>query len=359
MSTLLVWREQIQIFYAKYSGFITKGLQFVFGMLVFGMINSNIGFMKSASTMVCTLGLSFICAFLPLIIMVMAATALVLLHLYKLSMGVAIVSALFFVLMYIFYFRFSSKKSWIVLLTTIAFSFKIPLVVPVGIGLLGGPACLIPAVCGTFSYYMLHLVKTTSSSYKSGGTEGLVEVIVTYTKQVLANKEMLVMIAAIVLCVLVVYGIRTRSVDHAWKIATATGAIIALGVCIAGNTVLNLHMSYGTLMISAVLAVLCGLLLEALFLSVDYNRTETMEFEDDEYHYYVKAVPKLAVTAPEKNVKHITEHQEKSDSNENQKRKRPVKKSSKAGQERISEDLTETILLTQSLNRELGIDEQE
>ncbi|MFQ9120350.1 MAG: hypothetical protein ACLR4N_07255 [Mediterraneibacter faecis] len=43
---------------------------------------------------------------------------------------------------------------------------------------------------------------------------------------------------------------------------------------------------------------------------MDYSRTENVQFEDDEYYYYVKAVPKVGVQMPEKQVKHITEHQE-------------------------------------------------
>lgn len=33
--------------------------------------------------------------------------------------------------------------------------------------------------------------------------------------------------------------------------------------------------------------------------SVDYARSERLQFEDDEYYYYVKAIPKVAVTTPE------------------------------------------------------------
>ena len=44
--------------------------------------------------------------------------------------------------------------------------------------------------------------------------------------------------------------------------------------------------------------------------SVDYARSERLQFEDDEYYYYVKAIPKVAVTTPEKTVKKINERQE-------------------------------------------------
>ena len=159
MSTLLVWREQMQRFYAKYSIFIRIGFQFCMGFLVFYQINSNIGFMKKASSTACTAGLAAICAFLPVIVMVIAATALVLLHFYTLSLPVAIVAALLFLLMYIFYFRFSSGKAWLVLLTACSFAMDVPFVLPIAAGLLGSPACIVPAACGTLSYYLIHLVK--------------------------------------------------------------------------------------------------------------------------------------------------------------------------------------------------------
>ena len=60
MSTVLVWREQFQKLYAKYSFYIIRILQFALGIAVFGMINSNIGFLKIASTSICTIGLAHI-----------------------------------------------------------------------------------------------------------------------------------------------------------------------------------------------------------------------------------------------------------------------------------------------------------
>ena len=38
---------------------------------------------------------------------------------------------------------------------------------------------------------------------------------------------------------------------------------------------------------------------------MDYSRTEYVQFEDDEYYYYVKAVPKNTVAVPQKRVKTI------------------------------------------------------
>ena len=37
----------------------------------------------------------------------------------------------------------------------------------------------------------------------------------------------------------------------------------------------------------------------------DYSRTERLEYEDDEYFYYVKAVPKASVATSERSIKKI------------------------------------------------------
>ena len=40
--------------------------------------------------------------------------------------------------------------------------------------------------------------------------------------------------------------------------------------------------------------------------NLDYSRVENVSFEDDEYYYYVTAVPKIRLTEEEKHIKRIT-----------------------------------------------------
>ena len=63
-------------------------------------------------------------------------------------------------------------------------------------------------------------------------------------------------------------------------------------------------------MFGSILSTGIGFLIEFLCFNLDYSRTEKVQFEDDEYYYYVKAIPKVAVTTPEKTVKKINERQE-------------------------------------------------
>ncbi len=239
MSTLLIWREKLQKIYARYSIYILKGMQFLMGLILFAMINSNIGFMKMASSVFCTIGLAVVCTFFPMIVMLMAATLLVLAHFYALSLPIMLIAAVVFVIMYIFYFRFTPKKAWIVLLSTMAFGLKLPFIVPVVFGLLGTPVWIVPAACGIMAYYMADFVKGSAAALKSVDAEGLAGSLISSAKQILGGKEMWLMIVAVVIGILVVNLVRTRAINHAWKIASAAGAVVCVVVALVGNIMLK------------------------------------------------------------------------------------------------------------------------
>lgn len=334
MSTLLIWREKLQKIYAVYSVYILKGLQFVMGLILFLLINSNIGFMKTASSFFFTIGFAVICTFLPVTVMVMAATVLVIVHFYTLSLPIAVIAAVIFAIMYIFYFRFTPNKAWLILLSAMAFALKVPFVIPVIFGLLGTPVWIVPAACGIFAYYMADFVKSSAAALKSTDAEGMAANLTGLAKQIIGGTEMWLMMIAVVIGILTVNLIRARAVNHAWKIASAAGVVVCVIASGAGSIVLKCDLSYGSIVISAVLGAALGVVLEFLFFCVDYSQTENIQFEDDEYYYYVKAIPKVGVSAPEKRVKHITDETVNPAQN------------------------TDDILLTRSLSKELGLEEE-
>ena len=63
-----------------------------------------------------------------------------------------------------------------------------------------------------------------------------------------------------------------------------------------------------TLIIYTVISVVVGLVLEFFVFGGDYTRTERLEYEDDEYYYYVKAVPKALVATSERSIKNRRNH---------------------------------------------------
>ena len=73
------------------------------------------------------------------------------------------------------------------------------------------------------------------------------------------------------------------------------------------------------LILGSLFSVGVAVVLQFFLFSVDYSRTEYVQFEDDEYYYYVKAVPKLSIAVSEKRVKKISSQRKQSTA-----RKRPA-----------------------------------
>ena len=123
----------------------------------------------------------------------------------------------------------------------------------------------------------------------------------------LGNKAMLVIAGAFAVTVIVVWLIHRMSVEHAWTIAMVAGAMVNLVILLVGDLKFDIHLSLGSAIFGSLLAILVAKGIEFFRFCVDYGRTEWVQFEDDDYYYYVKAVPKMSVAAPTKTVKKINQ----------------------------------------------------
>ena len=286
MNDLIVWRDKLQELYAMKSIYIDKAVQFVLALVTFLMINQNIGLMKAVATPVVAVALAVICTFLPPVVTAYVAAGLVIVHLFKLSIGVAAAAALIFVVMFIFYCRFTPKKALLLLVTPVAFMLHVPYVVPVACALVLGPISAVPVGFGTIIYYMIECVRTSATAITSA--DGITRQISLFVKTVFQDKTLWITVIAFIISIFVVYTV----------------------VIVIGDIVFDIHTSYNMLIVGNIAAVVIGFIMEFFLFSVDYSRTERLQFEDDEYYYYVKAIPKISVTAPEKTVKHINERKE-------------------------------------------------
>lgn len=344
MDRLIEVRETILRLYARYSKVVDKGIQFVLALTTFMFIGNNIGFMKIASNLAVTLALAVVCTFLPMTVTVVAAVLLTVLQFYTLSAGVAIVAVVLFLIMFILYFRFTPDKAVILLVTPIAFTLRIPMLIPIVYGLIGNPLCIVPIAFGTIAYYMVTYVKAYETTIKGAGSSEMFTQLTAFAQQLFHNKEMWIVIIAMMLCLFVVYSVRRQSVDNAWKIGIISGGFVYVIVQVAGNIVMRANASYVALTVGMIVSILLAFVLEFFVFAVDYSRTETLQFEDDEYFYYVKAVPKVNVAAPEKTVKRINERQS-------------TAKMDDWRQENVLKSQADEMLLTKALQEELEIQE--
>lgn len=308
MTGLLEIKEKLKNLYGRYDIFFRPLFKFILAMCVFSLINGNIGYMKRINTVSVMLVFSLVCAILPVNAMVLVASVVVLAHLYALSLEVAVVGLALFLLIGLLYFRFAPKDGIYALLTPLCLHFNIGPVMPMTAGLLGKPYSVISVISGTFVWFFLDGVKKNETVLGSIGDEAVMTSKFTAAlNQLMGNKEMYLVIVTFLFVTLAVYLIRRLCIDYAWLAAIIIGSLVNFIVLFAGYVLLGISGKVMGLVIGSLLSLVVALVLEFLFFNLDYSRTERVQFEDDEYYYYVKAVPKMYVARKEKQVKKITE----------------------------------------------------
>jgi hypothetical protein len=95
------------------------------------------------------------------------------------------------------------------------------------------------------------------------------------------------------------------SIDYSWTIAMVAGAMTDIVILLIGDLLYDINISVAGALFGSVLALIVAKVIEFFRFCVDYSRTEKVQFEDDEYYYYVKAVPKMTVAVSTRTVKRI------------------------------------------------------
>lgn len=305
MMGLLVFKERLKAFYGKNSAFIIPVLKFTVAFTSVFLINRNVGFMPKVSGPLVPLFTGLLATCLPYGTIAFITGALLLAQLYAASLEVAVITGIFLIIVILLYYGFQPGDSILLLAAPILFFFKIPFALPLLVGLAGGLVSVIPMSCGIFVYYVIMYVKQ-NSSYLAGSEQAeMTQVFAQVVKSLIGNQTMLVMIAAGCLGVLVVHVVKNLSINYSWGVAIAAGSIIQLIVIFIGDFKFGVSVSVPGLIIGILLSALVAGVYHFFVFAVDYSRTEYVQFEDDDYYYYVKAVPKIAVTRPDVKVQKI------------------------------------------------------
>ncbi|MDE6972607.1 MAG: hypothetical protein K2P07_03375 [Lachnospiraceae bacterium] len=312
MTTLLVAKQYIKNFINKYEVYLKPLMKLTLALASLMMINSKIGYMHRLDNLSIVLIIALMCSFMPMNFIAFVAAGFIILHFYALSLECAAVTLVLFLVMFLLYFRFSPKDTLVVVLLPICFVLKIPYVIPLAMGLLGTPASVVSTGCGVMVNYLVNYMSDNATAISAMGEEEITTKLRYIIDGLMDNREMLLTIAAFAITIIVVYIIRRLSVDHAWTIAMIGGAIVNVVVLLVGDLMFDTNVSIVGIFVGTIISLLIVKVLEFFVFHLDYNRVEKVQFEDDEYYYYVKAVPKITMAAPSKTVKRINTPRRKS-----------------------------------------------
>jgi hypothetical protein len=307
MMPLLVFRERVKNFYQRYDVYITPFLKFIFAFIAFQTINHEIGYDKRIESLPVVLVLSLLSAFTPSAIMVLLAALVATLHIYSVSPILSIIIIMILFILYLLFARFTPKQGYVLLAIPVLYFLKVPYIIPILLGLVSTPIAIIPTACGVVIYFVLEVMKTAVSMQINTSVEDILSLYTYVIDNLIGNKQMIMTIIIFAVILIVTNFVRKMKFDYAFEISIASGVLTGILGFLISYLILDksdqiISMIFGTIVSGVIVYVI-----HFFKLTLDYSGVEYAQFEDDVYYYYVKAVPKITVTTPQMNVKHINE----------------------------------------------------
>jgi hypothetical protein len=305
MTKLLVWRDKIRLIYRDYEALLRPLWKFFLSMTILIFMNQTLGYDKQLKNILLVVVVSLVAAFVPSPVFVLLMAVFSLLHVYAAASLLAVLVLAVFLVLFLLLERYTPSYSYIVVLMPFAMFFHMPLLPALLIGLIAEPVGIIASSCGVIVYFLFKSLRSTELLSGEVTLDNMMNIYQSVMDTFLHDKEMLLYLVALALVVLVVYFIRRMAIAQAFPAAILSGAVVFLMILLIGELVLKIDGAPGFLLAGSVLSTVLAVLIQFLLLPLDYSRTETVQFEDDDYYYYVKAVPKMQVAAPNNKVKRI------------------------------------------------------
>ena len=306
MVTILELRASLLRFLQKFQIIVEPLVKFIVAFAVFRCINNAIGHEAHLMSLPAEPLLALLGTFTPPVILVLLGAVVSLVHVYVASPLLAILVALLMVILYCFIARFSGKYGYVVLAVPILFLLKIPYVVPLVLGLIATPMAIIPTACGVIVYRMFTVISSAAELESSTVIEDILALYIDVIDQLVADKQMIMTIAVFSVVIIVMYLVRKLSIEYVFAISIAVGAIFCILGFLLADMVFGTEMDITSMVFGTVGSMLIALVFQFFRLALDYTAVERVQFEDDDYYYYVKAVPKMNLAVPERSVKKIS-----------------------------------------------------
>ena len=315
MNRLLQIREVVKAFYEKYSRFIVPVGRFLLSLILYLTIFYHTGYNVRFTKPIFAVGLALITAFLPMTGVPVIMCLLVLAEFLSLSLEVTVVTMLLLTLMLLLYFVFRPGKSFLMALAVLFCLWKIPLAL-LPAALLISPIEALTVAFGILIYGLVAVVKKDVALFSSSSTLTMTGKINQLLSDLFSSEKLMLILLSVTMAMILISMIKKQKMNHAHLVGMISGDLLYLMIVVIGDLLIGIEINLPNLLAGLAVNILMSLIIVYLFINMDYRHTEIVEFEDDEYYYYVKAVPKMRVTAPKKTLETIRDEEDEEEPEE-------------------------------------------
>ena len=288
-------KEELQKFYVKNEYWATPVLKAITAFVCFFMIKLRIGSDTMFGSPLIAIAAAALCSFLPWTAITAMAAFFVLGNAYGTSTAFALMAAFILLLMALVQSAFRAGNAVLIVLVPLFFYLHVPYVLPIIAGLSLGLMSIVPVSIGVMMYYFIEYIAENADSL-SVSTKDPMEMANQYAaifQGYFQNRAMIVSVMAFAICILLVFILHQMAFSYNWTVAVAVGLFSIPVVSAIGSARLAASFSFGAALIGTILSGIFAFLYALAFHGVDYKGTERLRFEDDDYFYFVKAIPKL------------------------------------------------------------------
>ena len=310
MMNLLIIRESICNFCQRFDRIVTPVIKFLYTIIVFLSWKQLFGYQEALYQWPVMLCVAFVCAFVPSSVVFVLSGILACVDTLQLNMEVTLLLLGFYLVVYLLYMRLVPKKSWIMVIAPI-FMIRFPFFLPLLVAVVAGPAGIVPALCGIIIYYFSLHAHELEPLLTAAVNDNKVSPLQYLIDNMVADSEMLLYMVIFAVVIMVTYLFYQSAIRHSSSVAVVVGSLLMLIAMLTGSMLLDDEMNIAKVIVGCVLAGVFAQILCFFRKVVDYSRIETVQFEDDDYYYYVKAVPKITVTKKDINIQKINVRQSK------------------------------------------------
>ncbi len=303
MKNFLELRTKLVVFYQKTDYLLKPLFKFLLTLTAALRLRAMFNYDDFFSTNLAVLLISVIAAFIPmsmtLAILVVYASLLI----QPVSVMMSMIPLSVYLIFFCFFLRLIPEYSCAVIAMPVLILWKLPYVIPMAIGLFATPVGIIPTCAGVLAYYLLNGIKADIITIESvSSKENPVRMVSDTLNDVLKNEKMYALMAVFVFVIIVMFLVRNIKMDYSFEISIAIGAsVLAISLLIL---LLRTDMGMGIteIIIASVVSGIIIYISYLLYRPLFYAGTERVRFEDDDYYYYVRAIPKIKILGADNGV---------------------------------------------------------
>ena len=297
-----------QLVISQYKRFETPLIylaKFIMGLFIFSSINRyfaslGVAYAVRIDRFSAVMLAAVVTAVLPSTWVFMLMWLFVTLHIFYISLELSVIAGLLLLCLVMFYVRIFPKESYLIVLLLVCFKFKIPAFVPLFAGLFCGVGSIGALIIAPLLWCMSSqqaLFGLTGNSLSELNVLSLpqnfgdtLRVVI----ETLSSNEAWIHYAFVfVLAAVAVLIISRLPFAYSMEAAMGVGALTIMIGLIAGMATGSIEGSALGTIFSVIFSVIFIYVCKFFYIIVDYSGVERVNFQDEEYLYYVKAVPKI------------------------------------------------------------------